>query len=277
MKNFMKTSFSVFLLLCVAASFAQTICGGRETAMASDASFIKMHLNPKPYKHVTTAGGKSIVIPCPDGTKANVYVIRTAKPSDNWLFVFQEWWGLNDYVKSEAERFFKALNVNVMALDMYDGKVASDAGTAAQYMKNFSQERGNMIVKGGLAYVGAKARIATVGWCFGGGQSMQAALAGGEQTAGCVIYYGMPEEDVDRLMKLRGDVLFIWPNQDKWINQGVADRFKANMQMAGKDLFVKEYDADHAFANPSNPKHNKPFAENAFQAATTYLKERFAN
>lgn len=258
------------------ASFAQTICGGAEVAMASDASFIKMHPNPKPYKHITAVGGKSITIPCPDGSKANVYVIRTEKPNENWLFVFHEWWGLNDYVKSEAERLFKALNVNVMAFDMYDGKVALEADSAAQYMKNFNQERGNTIVKGGLAYAGRKARIATLGWCFGGGQSMQAALTAGEQTVACVIYYGMPEENVDRLMKLHGSVLFIWPNQDKWINKDVVDRFKANMQMAGKDLFMKEYNADHAFANPSNAKHNKQFSESAFQSATTYLKAQFA-
>lgn len=271
----MKTILFYLCLLCSTCSLAQPVCGGQQVAMASDAAFIKMHLNPAPYKHTTTVGGKMLTIPCPDGSKANAYVIRTAKPTNHWLFVFQEWWGLNDYIKNESERLFKTLNVNIIALDMYDGKVAKEAGEASKYMQAFKQERGTIIVKGALEYAGAQARIATIGWCFGGGQSMQAALTAGEQTVGCVIYYGMPEENVDRLMKLRGDVLFIWPNEDKWINKDVVERFKSNMQMAGKDLFMKEFTADHAFANPSNPKYNKEFNQSAFQSSVDYLKQRF--
>ena len=43
-------------------------------------------------------------------------------------------------------------------------------------MQEFKQERGDMIVKGALNYVGKSAKVGTVGWCFGGGQSMLAHL-----------------------------------------------------------------------------------------------------
>ena len=136
---------------------------------------------------------------------------------------------------------------------MYDGKLATTPADAGKFMGEFKQDRGNIIVKGAIAYAGKDAKIATVGWCFGGGQSMQASLAAEKQAVACVIYYGMPEGDVTRLKNLNCDVLAIWPTQDKWINKDVMDKFEADMKTAGKNLTVKAYEADHAFANPSNP------------------------
>lgn len=82
---------------------------------------------------------------------------------------------------------------------MYDGKLATDRETAGKYMQEFKQERGDMIIKGALDHMGKKAKVGTVGWCFGGGQSLLTALAAGNQASACVIYYGMPTEDVERL------------------------------------------------------------------------------
>lgn len=242
---------------------------------ASNKNFNSKHPNPLPYIHVSQAGGEMIQLKCADGTTANAYLLKAAKKSNNWIFVFQEWWGLNDHIKREAESLHKDLgNVNVIALDMYDGKLATTREDAGKYMGEFKQDRGNVIVQAALAYAGKSARVGTIGWCFGGGQSMQAALTAANQAAGCVIYYGMPEENVDRLKKLECDVLNIWPTQDQWINKGVVDKFEANMKAAGKNLTTKSYDADHAFANPSNPKHNKDFTADAYKNTLEFFKAR---
>jgi carboxymethylenebutenolidase len=84
----------------------------------------------------------------------------------------------------------------------------------------------------------------------------------------------MPEENADRLKGLNCDVLDIWPTQDKWINKDVTEKFKTNMAAAGKNLTVKPYDADHAFANPSNPKHNKDFTADAYKSTLEFFKAR---
>jgi carboxymethylenebutenolidase len=94
---------------------------------------------------------------------------------------------------------------------------------------------------------------------------MQASLTAGMQATACVIYYGMPEENLDRLKSLNGDVLDIWGTKDGWINAEVAKKFEANMKAAGKSLSIKSYDADHGFANPSNPMGN--FNEVAYKDA----------
>jgi carboxymethylenebutenolidase len=275
----------VFCFLAVAffgvKAFAQndpTICHTSSTEkfamFASNKKFNSMHLTPLVYTHISEAGGKMIKFKT-DAAEANAYLIEAKKKTDNWVFVFQEWWGLNDNIKREAENIYNDLgNVNVLALDMYDGKVATTRDEAGKYMGEFKQDRGNAIVKGAVAYVGANAKIGTIGWCFGGGQSMQAALTAGKQAAACVIYYGMPEENMDRLKGLNCDVLDVFATQDQWINKDVTAKFEANMKAAGKNLTVKPYDADHAFANPSSPKHNKEAATDAYKNSIEFFKAR---
>lgn len=279
-----KLNLVIVLMMAVSFAFAQkqediTICHTPATEkfamFASNKDFNNNHPSPLAYIHVSQAGGEMIKLKAADGSEVNAYLLKAAKKSNKWIFVFQEWWGLNDHIKREAENLHKDLgNVNVIALDMYDGKLATTPQDAGKYMGEFKQDRGNAIVQAALAYAGKGARVGTIGWCFGGGQSMQAALTAGNQAAACVIYYGMPEENVDRLKKLKCDVLNIWPSQDQWINRAVTDKFEANMKAAGKNLTTKTYDADHAFANPSNPKHNKEFTADAYKNTLEFFRAR---
>lgn len=274
---------NLLLVLCVmiTAVWAQdgiTICHTSSTEkfalFASNKNFNMAHADPLPYNHQSSVG-KMITFKTPDGKEANGYLLQAKSKTNNWIFVFQEWWGLNDHIKREAEKLYNDLgNVNVLALDMYDGKVTDKREEAGQLMGGFKQDRGNAIVQGALNYAGKSAKIGTIGWCFGGGQSLQAALTAGKQAVASVMYYGMPEENVDRLKTLNCDVLNIWPTQDQWINKSVMDKFEANMKAAGKNLTVKAYDADHAFANPSNPKHNTEFTADAYKNTLEFFKAR---
>jgi carboxymethylenebutenolidase len=130
------------------------------------------------------------------------------------------------------------------------------------------------ILKGAIAFAGGGARIFSLGWCFGGGYALQTAIAAGNQASGCVMYYGMPETDMDKLKSLHGDVLGLFGTEDKWISPMVVKNFQNNMDKSGKKLTVKNYHADHAFANPSNPKYDKICADDANQAAIAFIKAR---
>lgn len=243
--------------------------------LTHDEAFVNAHLEPLPFI-LTEELGKEITFNTADGKSAKAYEIKAAKPTQNYVFVIHEWWGLNDYIKQEAEKIYKKLgNVNIIALDLYEGKVASTRDSAAVYMQQVQPDRAVQIINGAIAYVGKKAKIATIGWCFGGGWSMQAALLAGKQNVACVMYYGMPEEKTVRLKTLQAPVLFIWPDQDKWINKEVVSKFDANMKNCGKSLEILEYSADHAFANPSNPKYNKEFASDAFEKAMAFIAKGF--
>jgi carboxymethylenebutenolidase len=241
---------------------------------ASNKKFNADHQAPRKYVHRSMEGGKMITLKCPDGSMANAYLIEAKKKTNNWIFVFQEWWGLNDNIKRQSEDIFKDLgNVNVIALDMYDGKLATTKEDAGKFMGEFKIERGMQIISGAQNFAGKDARIGTVGWCFGGGLSLQAALALGKQSAACVIYYGMPEGDVERLKTLNSDVLGIFGTKDGWINGDVVKKLEADMKAAGKNLVVKNYDADHAFANPSNPLGT--FEEKAYKDSYKQTVEFF--
>ncbi len=241
--------------------------------LTKDKKFVSAHLEPLPFI-LTNQIGKEISFKTPDGKEGYGYEIKAEKFTNNYVFVIHEWWGLNDYIKQESEKIFKALgNVNVIAVDLYDKKVASSRDSAGKYMQALTTERGIAIIQGAFGYAGDDAGIATIGWCFGGGWSLQASMLAGARARACVMYYGMPEESQEKLQDLQAPVFFVWPQKDKWINKDVVTKFEATMVRAKKSLEVKKYNADHAFANPSNPKYNKEFADDAFNKATAFIKK----
>lgn len=240
--------------------------------LTHDEKFVATHLDPTPFT-LSNQIGKDISFKTSDGKEGYAYEIKATTPTNNYVLVIHEWWGLNDYIKQESEKIFSTLgNVNVIAIDLYDKKVASVKDSAAKYMQGVKSERAESIIKGVLTHIGAKANIATIGWCFGGGWSMQTSLLAGKQSKACVMYYGMPEEKTEKIKTLNAPVLFIWPEQDQWINKEMVTKFETNMKTAKKSLEVKAYNADHAFANPSNPKFSKEFAEDAFKNAIAFIK-----
>jgi carboxymethylenebutenolidase len=278
----MKTNFLFFILFgFTLTQTAQKNCCTKPDATQTFAllthhkSFVNAHLEPKPFV-LELKTGNDITFKTTDGLQGFAYEVKAEEPTNRYVFVIHEWWGLNDYIKQEAQKIAKTLgSVNVIALDLYDKKVAFTRDSATKYMQSVSKERAGAIIKGGLNYVGTEARIATIGWCFGGGWSMQTALMAAKQSAACVIYYGIPEENLDKIKTLNSPVLFVWPKQDQWINKQMVTKFEQNMKSAGKSLEVKPYEADHAFANPSNPKYNQAFASDAFNSAMAFIKKQW--
>lgn len=276
------TTFSVALLLMSVHALAQNIpscCSMSSTSefamLGKASSFKAAHEPPVPFTY-SSANGRMVSITCPDGKNANAFEIKSSKTTDNFLFVFQEWWGLNDHIKLEAEKIQAELgNVNVIALDLYDGKTALNADEASKLMQAADEKRIRTIIDGAIAYAGKKAKIQTIGWCFGGSWSLQATLQIDEQAAGCVMYYGMPEKDKQKLAKLNVPLLGIFANYDTFITKEVVDTFEAALRELKKDFTIRRFDADHAFANPSNPKYDEKNTKIAYEASITFLKKNF--
>lgn len=279
----MKKLFLLTLLaFCSVSAFSQSkmACCAKPSAtqkfamLASDKRFVMSHENPKPYRYQSTIG-KAITYKTVGGLDANAFEMKAKNPTNNWIIVIHEWWGLNDFVKHESEKLYNDVgNVNVLDIDLYDGKVATTREDAGKYMQTVKDDRAQAIINGAIAYVGPKARIATIGWCFGGGWSLQASLLAGKQDVACVMYYGMPEQDVNKLKTLHADVLGNFANKDGWINPKVVGQFVDNMKAAGKKLYLHQYDADHGFANPSNPIYNSEATKDAYANTIAFLKPR---
>lgn len=270
----------LFLFLIPSFSFSQKMncCKKSSTEsfalLSKDNGFVSEHLSPLPINFVPLIG-EMTTIKCKTGESTNAFVVKSQTPSKNWLFIFHEWWGLNDYIKQEAEKIAKELpNVNIIALDLYDGSIATDPEAARSLMEKTTDIRSRKIINCAIENAGATAKIATLGWCMGGGWSLQASLMTGKKSNGCVMYYGMPETDIEKLKKIETDVLGIFAVKDEWITPQVVESFESNMKQAGKTLTVKNYDTAHAFANPSNPKFDKQASAEAYTEMINYLKNK---
>jgi carboxymethylenebutenolidase len=243
--------------------------------LGSDDKFQSAHNAPEPF-HYQNKTGSMISFNTPDGGKGNAFMVPAMVKSDNYLFVFHEWWGLNDYIRLEAEQFAEELgNVNVIAIDLYDGQLATNPDDAGRIMQSIKQERAEAIIKGVEQYIRANSKIQTIGWCFGGGWSLQAAMLLGDKAKGCVIYYGMPEKDEAKLKKLNAPVLGIFATNDGWINSEVVRVFENQMREMNKSISTHWFEADHAFANPSNPKFDKAAAQEARKLSLDFIKGNF--
>lgn len=242
-------------------------------AFASDPAFQALHLSPLRINY--QAQGEMVRFKTADGADASGYLVKAKGKSNKWLFVYQEWWGLNDHIKKEADKFYADLggNVNVIALDMYDGKSTSDPKEAGQIMQSVKEDRLQNIVKGAVDMAGKKAKIASVGWCFGGGWSLKSALIEGKQAVGCVMYYGMPVRDVEKLKTLNTDVLGLFATE-QYISKEIIEDFAAKMKEADKKLEYKIFNGVHGFANPSNPKYDATLATEAYGMALSYLRKK---
>lgn len=250
--------------------------------LSGDKTFERAHESPLPMNYEAKKGKfisfsvRSPLDKTNDSFDGKAFFVHSDSESNKYLFVIHEWWGLNDYIQQEAERMQTELgNVNVLALDLYDGKIATTSEEAGKLMQSVSEERAKSIINGAIKYAGAKANIATIGWCFGGGWSLQTALLANKQAVGCVMFYGMPEKDSTKLTTLNCEVLGIFAKKDKWISPEVVAEFEKNMKKANKKLTVHSYDADHAFANPSNPHFDKKATEDAHKHVLEFLKKSF--
>jgi carboxymethylenebutenolidase len=279
----MKKIYALLTLLVIASGHfaeAQKSCcsagATTEFAMLGESkSFRQAHLSPETI-YFQAKKGMMAEFDTPDGKKGKAFFVPALTKTDKYVFVFHEWWGLNDHIKRESEQLAERLgDVNVVAIDLYDGQLTTNADEAGKIMQSVKAERAEAIIRGVMGYIRQNAVIQTIGWCFGGGWSLQAAMIAGEKAKGCVMYYGMPEKDEAKLKKFNAPVLGIFATRDGWINKPVVDEFEQKMKSLNKTVTLHWYDAEHAFANPSNPKFDQKSAADAMNKSVEFIKKNF--
>ena len=253
------------------------VCLNMETQQAyqveaSTPAFAGMHPSPMVVNPENLLG-KMMTFDAADGKQANAYFIAAKKKSNKYLIVIQEWWGLNENIKMESDKYYTDLgDVNVIAVDMYDGKVAATPDSAMKLMRGTDMGRMTAIMQGAIKYAGSKASIYSVGWCFGGMWSLQTAILAGPQAKGSVMYYGRPETNMEKLKSIQCDIIGFFGNLDQSPSPTMVNNFEKSMKEAGKNLAVNRYEAGHGFANPSNPSYNAAAKEDAYAKAIAFLK-----
>jgi carboxymethylenebutenolidase len=190
------------------------------------------------------------------------------------LLLIHEWWGLNDEIKSMAVEFAKEGYV-ALAADLYAGSVAANPQEAQALMQSVDPAKATDTLVSWVEWLRANpavsGKVATVGWCFGGGWAINAAMA--TPLEATVIYYGSLPQSAAEVESVSGPVLGHFGEKDKFINREMVTGFEKAMKEAGKRLTVHWYDADHAFANPTGANYDQADAQLAWQRTLEFLRK----
>lgn len=87
-----------------------------------------------------------------------------------------------------------------------------------------------------------------------------------------VLYDGPVEKDPAVLKQLKGPVLGIFADRDGWITPEMGNGFETGLKAARVKYDLHRDDADHAFANPSNPGYQSDMAQDAWKKTAAFLK-----
>jgi carboxymethylenebutenolidase len=226
---------------------------------------------------------KAVSYYTPDGKPVNGYLaVPMDKGTGPWpgIILIHEWWGLNDDIRTKAVEFARDGYV-ALAVDLYDGQSATESSKARELASTVRQ---NMPVafsnlQAAITFLKKDARVqkdrlASIGWCFGGGWSYQIAKNNLGVKAS-VIYYGRfnPEDD---LKKMRAEIIGHFAEKDRSITIDAVKEFQARLKTVNGDHEIYIYpNTTHGFASREgeNPNYNKKAAHLAHQRTIDFLKK----
>lgn len=192
------------------------------------------------------------------------------------LVVIHEWWGLNDWVREQAEKLAGQGYV-ALAVDLYRGHSTADPAVAHELSRGLPRDRALRDLRAAFAYLASRPdvnpdKIGDIGWCMGGGYSIELAMHE-PKLAACVVNYGALPADAEDIAKIHAPVFGNFGAEDHGITPQSVHAFAAAMKAAHKQVNVKIYPgAGHAFENPHNKRGYRPkTAKDAWQRTTAFL------
>ncbi len=189
------------------------------------------------------------------------------------VIMIHEWWGLNENIKEMADKLASHGYV-VLAVDLYEGNVATTSEQARELITSYNLERGVQNMNSAIAFIDEKyssKKIGSIGWCFGGGQSLNLALNNNDVDA-TVIYYGSLVTEPEKLSSIKWPVLGIFAELDKGITVDSVNSFESSLNELGIENEINIYSGvDHAFANPSGERFAPDESQDAWDKTIVFL------
>jgi len=211
-----------------------------------------------------------------------VYPLATTGKKLPAVVMIHENKGLNDYIRSMANTLAREGYV-VLAVDLFKGQVAQTSQQAQQLTSSARSNPASTIsnLQAAVKYVSSlplvdSSKIASIGWCFGGGQSLQLALHSEQHPlVATILYYGTPlVTDKQQLSKIKWPVLGIFGDKDQANPLPMIDSFKAALDADGITNQIQIYKGlGHAFANPSGANYAPNETVDAWQKTLEFLKK----
>lgn len=197
------------------------------------------------------------------------------------LIVIHERWGLDDGVRAQANRI-AAQGYVVLAVDLYSGETAADITAARSLMVQVVEdpELADENIRQAYQFLvdsGQAPKIGALGWSFGGGWALNAALLFPDDLDAAVIYYGQVTDNTERLEPLNVPILGLFGEKDRGVTPDTVSEFEAALEGLGKEYQIETYpDAGHAFADPGASTYNAEAAEQAWSLAIEFLHRHLA-
>jgi carboxymethylenebutenolidase len=170
--------------------------------------------------------------------------------------VLQEWWGVDDHIRSICDRF-AAEGFYALAPDIYRGETTTQPDEAQQKMMAMSMEQAEKDMCGAAAFLRSQpgvtsSKVGSVGFCLGGGLAIWAAAECEEIGAAVTFYYVMPHGKPD-FSKISGPVLGHFGTADEFVPVEDAKKLESELRDAGVDVHFEFYEgAGHAFFNDTD-------------------------
>jgi carboxymethylenebutenolidase len=189
--------------------------------------------------------------------------------------------GLNENIKNMANLLAKNGYV-VLAVDLFKGEVTTDRNRSSELTQQIrdNQNVANSNLKSAVKYLSSlpnvnPEKIVSLGWCFGGGQSLQLALNSQDHPlAATIIYYGRLVTDNATLTSIKWPVLGIFGDQDMSIQVDMVKAFESALKSNGipNEIYIYR-GVGHAFANPSGDNYAPKETQDAWQKTLSFLKK----
>lgn len=180
--------------------------------------------------------------------------------------------GLRPEIRDTADQLARE-GYLVLAVDLLGG-VAEDQEGARALTADFDQETGVENMQAAVAYLRAKGamKIASLGWCFGGRQSVALAISGEQLDATVVYYGGGMATSTEALAPIAWPVLGIFGDQDQAIPVAMVRQFEASLDALGVENEIHIYPGvGHAFANPSGMNYAPEETRDAWAKTIAFL------
>lgn len=206
---------------------------------------------------------------------AKGYIARPAT-SGNYpgVVMIHENRGLRPEIKTAADELAKEGYV-VIAVDLLGG-VAEDQTSARALTASFNQATGTANMQAAVDYLRKQGatKIASLGWCFGGRQSVELAISGEKLDATVVYYGGNMATTTDKLSPITWPVLGIFGDQDQAIPLTMVETFRTSLNTLNIPNEIHIYPGvGHAFANPSGANYAPEETKDAWEKTLSFLEK----
>src|SRR5499427_1053424 len=209
----------------------------------------------------------------PDGKECSGYLAEPAGGKNApGLVVIQEWWGVNDHIKSVADHYAQH-GFRALVPDLYRGKVGLDAKEAEHLMGglNFGDAAGQD-VRGAVQYLKQSSKkVGVTGYCMGGALTILASCFVPEVDA-AVVWYGFPPLEYVNAAAITAPLMGHFAIHDGFFKIEQVDELEKKLKAAGVRCTFYRYDAGHAFASDDPIIHTIGLKKDANAAAQAWQR-----